>query len=514
MLLIGMAALVALFLRDNFDVNLQRLQPLVPYIMDCLIVAFPMLLISGLPRRIWGFSSIIDYYKICAVVSVTVLGGTIVTFERTKFEDLARSLPVLHALVAIFMMVGLRVAVRQWRSARVRGVDHTGSGEPGTAPTTVLLIGLNRLTELYIQLAATMLPRAVRIGAIVADNRNHAGLSFDRHEVIDAASDLGSAIDDLRIHGIAIDRIVVLVRRAELADSLAARVLELSAMRGLPIEFFADQILTCGDTGAGAALPAASTTKSYEADAAGPIAPRELGPTEHTLLMNRPYWSMKRLLDVTLAAVLLLVLSPIIAIVAAAISVDMGRPTVFWQQRPGRNGRPFKLYKFRSMRPAFDAAGVRIADEQRVSNFGRFLRATRLDEIPQLWNILIGEMSFVGPRPLLPIDQPVQCAARLLVRPGLTGWAQIKGGRHVDVHDKAALDFWYLHHASLYLDLAIMIGTLPMVLRGERVDHVAIERAWTDLRTRNLHSDADRAGPPAAAVDHTRQQPDSGTLAA
>jgi hypothetical protein len=148
----------------------------------------------------------------------------------------------------------------------------------------------------------------------------------------------------------------------------------------------------------------------------------------------------------------------------------------------GARGRPFKLYKFRTMAAAHDSAGNCVPDEERLSAIGRILRRTRLDEVPQLYNILVGEMSFVGPRPLLPVDQPAAFAARLLVRPGLTGWAQVKGGRVISAADKAALDVWYARNASLALDLRILAETVPMVLFGERVCQQSIDRAWSELR--------------------------------
>jgi lipopolysaccharide/colanic/teichoic acid biosynthesis glycosyltransferase len=116
-----------------------------------------------------------------------------------------------------------------------------------------------------------------------------------------------------------------------------------------------------------------------------------------------------------------------------------------------------------------------------MSKAGKFMRRTRLDELPQLINILRGDMSFVGPRPLLPQDQPKACAVRLLVRPGLTGWAQVVGGRDISPEDKAALDFWYVRHASLLLDLRIVARTVPIVLFGERISESLIERARREL---------------------------------
>jgi lipopolysaccharide/colanic/teichoic acid biosynthesis glycosyltransferase len=163
--------------------------------------------------------------------------------------------------------------------------------------------------------------------------------------------------------------------------------------------------------------------------------------------------------------------------VAALAAIDVGFPIVFWQKRPGRFGRPFKLFKFCTMRPAHDGRGNRLTDDMRSSVVGRFLRRSRLDEIPQLYNILAGEMSFVGPRPLLPSDQPTERSARQLVRPGLTGMAQVFGARDISPEDKNALDIWYVQHASLWLDIKILVRTPLVMLRGERVNERAVRAA-------------------------------------
>ncbi len=136
------------------------------------------------------------------------------------------------------------------------------------------------------------------------------------------------------------------------------------------------------------------------------------------------------------------------------------------------------------MRAAHDGDGKRIADDERQSRLGRFLRRSRLDELPQIFHILAGEMSFVGPRPLLPADQGPQHAGRLVVRPGLTGWAQVNGGREVSADDKAAMDIWYVHNASFRLDLVIIARTVRTVLFGEHMNGDAVEQARRALALR------------------------------
>jgi lipopolysaccharide/colanic/teichoic acid biosynthesis glycosyltransferase len=205
-------------------------------------------------------------------------------------------------------------------------------------------------------------------------------------------------------------------------------------------------------------------------------------------------------MDILFAAAVLLVVSPLAIIVALLVLVDVGYPFVFWQQRLGRFGRPLHIYKFRTMRAPFDRKGHPVPDSERLSPVGQFLRATRLDEIPQLWNILTGEMSVVGPRPLLPIDQPNTYSVRLDVRPGLTGLAQISGGKLLSIEEKDAFDEHYVRHGSIFLDFSILARTLWVMLRGDRRNEAIIAAALAEkqehgkakntiLRTREIPSE-------------------------
>jgi lipopolysaccharide/colanic/teichoic acid biosynthesis glycosyltransferase len=181
---------------------------------------------------------------------------------------------------------------------------------------------------------------------------------------------------------------------------------------------------------------------------------------------------IKRSLDVTTAALGLIVLAPAMATAALAIRITMGRPVLYRQVRPGYRARPFTLYKFRTMREAYRADGTPYPDAERLTRLGRFLRATSLDELPQLWNVLRGDLSLVGPRPLLmeylPLYSPEQ-ARRHEVKPGITGWAQVRGRNAIGWEEKFALDVWYLDHWSLGLDLKILARTVVEVLKREGI---------------------------------------------
>ena len=181
----------------------------------------------------------------------------------------------------------------------------------------------------------------------------------------------------------------------------------------------------------------------------------------------------KRLFDIAVAAILLPLLLPVMAGVALAVLFLHGRPIFFIRQRPGLDGSPFWMVKFRTMTSQRDQAGHLLPDERRLTRFGRFLRASSLDELPELWNVLKGDMSLVGPRPLLmeylPLYSPEQ-ARRHEVRPGITGWAQVNGRNTLTWEARFKLDVWYVDHRSFWLDMKVLAMTVVKVFRREGIN--------------------------------------------
>lgn len=221
----------------------------------------------------------------------------------------------------------------------------------------------------------------------------------------------------------------------------------------------------------------------------------------------RAYKIAKRVGDIVVALLGMLVLSPLIMLIALAILLSMGRPVLFVQERPGYGGVPFKLRKFRTMRIAAQAHGVE-SDGVRLTRLGRILRSSSLDELPELWNVLIGDMSLVGPRPLLldylGVYTPEQMR-RHDVPPGITGWAQVNGRNALDWDDRLALDVWYVDHRSLHLDIRILLKTVGVVI-GRRgintpgsvtsVRFDAGRRAGHGEETRGARDSEERQRPP------------------
>lgn len=182
---------------------------------------------------------------------------------------------------------------------------------------------------------------------------------------------------------------------------------------------------------------------------------------------------LKRLFDMVVAAIGLLVSFPILILLAILIKIKMGGPVLFTQIRPGLNGKPFKIFKFRTMLDLADTEGRPLPDEARLPPFGKMLRATSLDEQPELWNVLKGDMSLVGPRPLLMEYLPLYSEEqnrRHEVRPGITGWAQVNGRNAISWEEKFKLDIWYVDNQSFWLDVGIILKTVKKVVVREGIN--------------------------------------------
>ncbi|MGE8684612.1 MAG: sugar transferase [Acinetobacter sp.] len=182
---------------------------------------------------------------------------------------------------------------------------------------------------------------------------------------------------------------------------------------------------------------------------------------------------MKRLVDILIAIVALIILSPIFLIVAYKVRQNLGSPIFFLQERTGKDGKLFKMIKFRSMKDAVDKNGNPLPDEDRITPFGRKLRSTSLDEMPQLFNVIKGDMSVVGPRPMLKefveLYSPEQ-ARRLEVRPGMTGLAQVSGRNELDYEERFKCDVWYVDHHNIWVDFKIMFKTVKVMLKREGIN--------------------------------------------
>lgn len=479
-LLVVAGTFFAQALRDNFDIIQVNIVSLIPYLLASIVATIIVVPALRLNRAVWRFSTMHDYLLLALAVAAIVVTAVLLTFSINRLEGTARSIPFLQFLNVLILLVGARVYSRVHYATRrsvSKQFDTSSESSQGLARQSTIIVGLNRLTELYLQAAHELGHGKPNIAGVIGRTGSHTGRLMHRYPVLGETDQLPEILQRLRLHGVAVNRIIVTVAPSTLDSTARRQLLDLEASMNVEVNYLTLSLGLENDANEDAAV-------SVGPDDETQVGQLQVPPSELEALSARPYWPMKRLVDVSGSVLLLGLLAPAIVITAVLVALDIGRPVLFWQQRPGLGGRAFRIYKFRTMRPAFDKVGNALPDSERVSRLGTFLRRCRLDELPQLINILVGEMSFIGPRPLLPVDQPMGASGRLLVRPGLTGWAQVKGGRALTPADKVALDIWYVRNASVAVDLEIVWRTIVMILRGEREDPEAVRMAWAQISQR------------------------------
>ena len=340
------------------------------------------------------------------------------------------------------------------------------------------MVSVDRFASAAIKLTQDYLrPRKTQIVAALDARPHLVGRKIAGVSIVGDPSDIGSIIDEYAVHGVYVDEVWLAEDRTLLAPDLLEEFGAQCAARGVAIVGITEALNFI-------ASPPTSSVAAAVIDAAEKFRGARLLQVEASdrSMRGEPVERRETL--------------PLALCVAYVVFLDVGAPVLFWQQRIGKNGQKFLLYKFRTYRAPFDENGRPAREDQRLSKVGRIIRATRLDELPQLYNVIVGHMSLIGPRPLLPHDQPDDPGPRFSVRPGLTGWAQINGGTVVSPEEKNALDLWLHRHASLRLDLEIVIGTMLVALAGEKLNGHAV-----DLAIRWYRDEFDAAGREAARGD-------------
>ena len=377
-------------------------------------------------------------------------------FVFTRLDGVPRSTPLIYGLVLTGGLIFSRSMARLSHKDASAGADKGHTALMARDLRRVMLIGVDRFAATAIKLVDCQRPRTTQVVAALDGRRAYFGRKICGVPIVGVPDDLCAVVDEYLVHGVRVDEVWMSDEAASLPAHVVERLAAQCALQGLVLTRISEAFNLAPETVAmGVARHAEAIS---EASVSG-------------------YFKVKRVIEVLAAAVGVVLFLPVAACVAGLTVLDLGSPVVFWQERLGRNGRKFLLYKFRTYHAPFDKHGARLPETERLSAIGRAVRATRLDELPQLYNVLIGDMSLIGPRPLLPKDQPSEPLLRLAVRPGITGWAQINGGTRVTAEEKNALDIWYIQHASLWLDLKILTSTIGVALTGEKLNPSAVERA-------------------------------------
>lgn len=414
------------------------------YLIVSLALAVIVFSASRLSQRVWRYFSFLDIFRVVSVVGLVVLLAWSLTFLINRSDMIPRAVPILHWVIASGLLCGARAFARLvFAPERSKAFPMQGSDA-----RSVLVVGTEDLAELYLRCVRRLGAGRVHVAGILDENTTMQGRVLSGVSVLGQPVGISDIVNAQAVHGVEIDRIIVATRFTELTEASREALRAFEKRSGQSLEFFEERLGFNFEPVAAQAQ--AAPYRTFEA------------PTRVI------YPKVKRIIDIVGSAALIAILSPLIAMVWIMTLVDFGSPAYFWQVRPGRSGRPFRVLKFRTMRGAHDVQGNRIPDADRTSPVGEAFRNYRLDELPQLFNILKGDMSFIGPRPLLPVDQPTFMDLRLSVRPGLSGWAQINGGRDLPKEDKAALDAWYVNNMSFALDVEIVFRTIKFLISGEK----------------------------------------------
>jgi lipopolysaccharide/colanic/teichoic acid biosynthesis glycosyltransferase len=452
------APFAALALRDDnllrFDFSSQESREIFQYALITVACALPLVAAFRLQDELTRDFAFADVWRIVCAAGIATSASAAVTFTLSRLDFIPRSTPLIYGIVLVAGLFGIRAIARIVTSRRIGHED--AAGAPGRSQIRrVIVVGVDRFSSVAMKLVQCQAPRSVEIVAAL-DPRDRL---FDRTvngvRIVGAPPDLGEIVKEYAEHGIRAHEVWVSDELIAARPEARSEVFDACRLAGV----------SCSTLSEALNLVPAPFDFEAELEASAPVAPAPL------------YFRFRWPLEAITAAALLVTLAPFAAAVGAVVAFDLGMPLVFWQERIGRGGRKFFLYKFRTYRPPFDRAGGVVPGHRRMSRTGEIIRRTRLDEIPQLWNVVRGEMSLIGPRPLLPVDQPADPRTRLLVRPGITGWAQVNGATALTADEKEALDAWYIRHASLALDLRVALRTIRYLGRGERKDGGAIEEA-------------------------------------
>jgi lipopolysaccharide/colanic/teichoic acid biosynthesis glycosyltransferase len=445
------AAMIAFLLRDNFEITPRAPAVYTTFLGSCFLFGTLWSRALSADRGIFRMSSSVDYMRVIHLAALTTACSVVAVFVSTRGEGIPRSLPLLQLLVTIAVLAAPRFLL-SWRHQR------RGHRQQLTSRSRrVLIVGMGRETEVYLSAFSQLAERDIEIVGILSQSEHHRNSEVRGIRILGLLDELLTVVRDLRVHGVEATGLVV-----TRSEALSTEVKEqISALQdsGMSVVYWTDVF--------GGILTPSAPAKSGDTNEVSTDAretatsPLQVGPVQVG-------YRFKRAFDLIGAAILLTFLSPIMLIVGSVMVFDTGRLPIFWQRRPGRNGIDFHVYKFQTMGYAYDQDGNRLADAARTSAIGHFIRDKRLDELPQLFNVLLGSMSFVGPRPLLPHDQPLN-SNRLAVRPGITGWAQINGGREICSNVKGKLDDWYVENMSFRIDVMILARTVGVTVFGERM---------------------------------------------
>lgn len=426
-----------------------------------LLAFFALRIQDGMTR----YFSVHEALDIAEAVLFAELMTFAVMFTITRLDGIPRSMPIIHGLILLGGILFARLFVRIVFSPANEAQDYQSRRE------RIIIIGANPFAASFIQLLRAYAPNHQPVIAVLDDDAGMVGRAVSGVQVFGAPHELDAIVTEFSIHGVETNRVVVAGESDLLGPAVLQEVERICQNKQITLSFLPRMM---------------GVTESARAESAPVVQP------EPSIPLPAYFW-FKRGIDILGSLVLLVLFMPLLTVAGLLVLLDVGTPILFWQERLGWKRRSFLIYKFRTLRAPFDTDGKPALVGREPSAIGRFLRATRIDELPQLLNVLLGDMSLVGPRPLLPADQPSNSHVRLSVRPGITGWAQVNGAKLITKDEKEQLDEWYIRNASLLVDLRIVGLTLSLMMRRRLLSREAAADA-EQVQSRNIDLDRTVAG--------------------
>ena len=445
----------------------ESIPPTYEYALLTFFSSVPIFLFFRVSDGINYLFSARDVLSLSAATICSVAASIYTVFFLNRLDGIPRTVPVIYGLLLIVGLTTYRILARTYYERKRHPLEEKKLIPQPNVLRRILLVGVDHFSISTIRLTDSQNPRTTQIVAAISINPKHTGKSLAGVKVIGDLSSLGTTIAEYRVHGVEInevwisDNIQLLSKDAEQfifnecnKQTLVVKKIS-EALNLIPVEVLEF-----------------SSSNNPELD---------FTPT------NR-YLKYKRIIDILSSIIISLIIIPVYPFVYLLALWDVGPPALFWQQRAGWHGKTFLVYKLRTLHQPLTEDGELLSDKQRMSKIGAFMRTSRLDELPQILSVIVGDMSLIGPRPLLPRDEPKDNRMRLSVRPGVTGLAQINGNDLLTPDERNALDCFYISRASLVLDLQILIKTIEVVFYGTKRNEEAISQAlaWFNQGVSNL----------------------------
>jgi lipopolysaccharide/colanic/teichoic acid biosynthesis glycosyltransferase len=400
--------------------------------------------------------SVKDVISIFLATILSILIGTYVAFFFNRMGSIPRSIPLIYGALLIVGLTFYRVVIRLIESQREgKFKSHSDFYEVKNF-RRIIIIGLDHFSINTIRLTEAQHPRVIQVIAAFSSTNKYVGRSMGGVAVLGDLSSISNIISEYQIHGIKIDELWLSDNTDKISNYDLNCVARAAESYGIPFKRISEALNLAPDND----LQLTEQKKSYK-----------------KVIIDNKYFNIKRLIDLFGSLMISVLLIPIIGLASSAVIFDIGSPIFFWQERQGRYGSKLFIYKIRTLSAPLIYQDGSIIIPGQISRIGRFLRSSRIDELPQILNVIVGDMSLIGPRPLLTADQPADPSIRHLIRPGLTGWAQVNGGDYLSVEDKNILDCYYVFNASFLLDIKIFLRTIHLLIFGIRVSQEAIEEA-------------------------------------